>query len=476
MRAPPVRRRFALVAAFLAGVLLAALAARLGDTPARAAAGKLAGIERISEGLPLDALAEFAAVLELIKNNYVDEKSGEELVRSAIRGMVARLDPHSSYFSAEEFSAFRKGLAGTFGGIGIFVGERDGWVEVVSPIDDTPAARANIRAGGIIVEINGQTTRGMSLDEAVSLMRGEPDTRVTLKYAHPAEQKPPRTVVLRREVITSPSVRAARLADNFGYIRIVQFQPESTVPELVKRLNALATASPSPLRGLVLDLRNNPGGDLHSSVGVASAFVPYGRVVVSDRGRDRSRDHTFHSEARRHLGGALREAGLWHKMPMVVLINGGSASAAEIVAGALKDHHRAVVVGARSYGKGSVQSLMRIPVGDKSAVKLTTARYFTPSGESIHKIGVTPDLLFEEEMVNADENFAARDATFAERLRAAAAAVSKPDVGEEAVRAEEKRRKAAGESPFLPLADFGFNRAMAVLKAMAQPATATAKT
>ncbi|MFP4294295.1 MAG: S41 family peptidase [Halothiobacillaceae bacterium] len=342
-----------------------------------------------SAALPLEELRIFTDVLARIKSDYVDEVDDEELFDHAIRGMLAGLDPHSNYLDLDEFKQLREGTSGTFGGLGIEVGMEDGFVKVVAPIDDTPAERAGILGGDMIVRIDGESTRGMTLADAVERMRGEPGTEIELTVVREGEDAP-FEVTIERDVIRVRSVRAHMMEPGYGYLRITQFQT-GTVEQMRQALNDLREDNEGPLDGIVLDLRNNPGGVLQGAVGVADAFMDEGLIVYTD-GRVEDSDMKFNARPGDMLDGA----------PIVVLVNGGSASASEIVAGALQDEGRALIAGERTFGKGSVQSIQELSGG--GAIKLTTARYYTPSGRSIQADGIEPDVFLAPLQVTRGED------------------------------------------------------------------------
>jgi len=328
--------------------------------------------------LPLEQMRTFTDVFSRIKNDYVEEVSDEELLEYAIRGMLNGLDPHSAYLNSEEFNELRIGTTGEFGGLGIEVGMEDGFVKVVSPIDDTPAARAGMQSGDLIIRLDDTPVKGLTLNEAVKLMRGKPGSILTLTVIREGEDKP-LNVDIERAVIKVTSVRNRMLDDGFGYLRISNFQTKTTADMLkgIKKLNS--EAPDGKLRGLVLDLRNNPGGVLSGAVGVSDAFLNDGMIVYTD-GRESDSKLRYDATDGDVLNGA----------PLVVLVNGGSASASEIVAGAMQDHGRGVVLGSKTFGKGSVQTIQDLPAG--GAVKLTTSRYYTPNGRSIQALGIEPDI------------------------------------------------------------------------------------
>ncbi|WP_082890242.1 S41 family peptidase [Halotalea alkalilenta] len=325
--------------------------------------------------MPLADIRAFAEAFERIKRGYVDEVDDQTLLHGAIRGMLAELDPHSSYLDADQLSDLREATEGEFGGIGIEVGLEQGRPAVISPIDDTPAARAGLRPHDLILSIDGTSTDGMSLEEAVGKMRGEIGSPITLQIGREGESEP-FTVELERASIRANSVTSRRLAGDIGYVRISQFQVR-TGEDLRKAIQSLNDER--PVEGLVLDLRNNPGGVLNAAVDVGSVFIPSGLVVYTE-GRIEGSESRFEAN-----GDPMAP-----ELPIVVLINSGTASAAEIVAGALQDHHRAVIMGTDSFGKGSVQTVL--PLDNGGALKLTTALYYTPDGRSIQAEGIVPDV------------------------------------------------------------------------------------
>jgi len=339
--------------------------------------------------LPLDELRQLTNVFGAIKNNYVEAVDDKTLIDNAIAGMVSNLDPHSAYLDADAFREMQSTTQGEFGGLGIEVGAEDGFVKVISPIEDTPAARAGVLAGDLIIKIDDTPTKGMSLSEAVKLMRGAPKTPITLTIMR-ADNPQPVVVHIVRDIIKVRSVRSKMLDDGVAYVRISQFQ-EKTGSDLTRHLKELG-AKGAP-KGLVLDLRNDPGGLLTSAIGVSAAFLPPDVLVVSTDGRTPDSRHKYlatPAEYARGEGNYLTGLPGWVKtVPMVVLVNVGSASASEIVAGALQDHKRAKVMGNRTFGKGSVQIIL--PLSQDTGVKLTTSRYFTPSGRSIQATGIEPD-------------------------------------------------------------------------------------
>ncbi|WP_227369242.1 S41 family peptidase [Halomonas sp. M20] len=331
--------------------------------------------QQADDDLPVADIQTFAEVFERIKRAYVDEVDDSTLLRNAMRGMLGELDPHSTYLSSKDFKALRESTEGEFGGIGIEVGLQDGQLTVIAPIDDTPAAQAGLQPRDAILRIDGKITDRLSLEEAVTLMRGDPGSEIDITILREGENSP-RNVTLTREIIRNESVKSELLEPGYGYLRISQFQ-NGTGQQVLDALQNLSKEA--PLKGLILDMRNNPGGVLDSAIEVADAFLDSGLVVYTE-GRLPDSDMRF----------SATPTTAAPDVPMVVLINGGSASAAEIVAGALQDQRRAVIMGTTSFGKGSVQQVM--PLGNGDGVKLTTALYFTPDGRSIQAQGIAPDV------------------------------------------------------------------------------------
>lgn len=340
------------------------------------------------ETLPFDSLRTFADVFGRIKSDFVETVSDKTLIENAIRGMLSGLDPHSSYLNEEEYQELNITTTGQFGGLGIEVGmTKDGYIEVISPIDDTPAQQAGIQAGDVILRLDGTSVKGMSLDEAVKRMRGEVGSKIVLTLERKGRQNA-LEIILTRAIIKVASVKSVSLGEGFGYIRIGSFQAD-TVTTLLKALETLSAGQ--ALKGLVLDLRNNPGGILSAAVGVSDAFLTQGLIVYTE-GRTEEAVLKFEATPTDYLAGS----------PLVVLVNGGSASASEIVAGALQDHKRAIIMGSKTFGKGSVQTIL--PLTNNKAVKLTTARYFTPLGRSIQAQGILPDIALEPRLKLVDHN------------------------------------------------------------------------
>lgn len=346
--------------------------------------------------LPVEEMRQLADVFGLIKTDYVEPVSDNKLLTEAISGMVASLDPHSAYLDKKAFKELKEGTQGKFVGLGIEVGMEDGYVKIVSPIEDSPAYRAGLKPGDLITRLDSQTVKGLSLDEAVKKMRGEPNTKITLTIARKGEDKPI-VVTITRELIKQQSVKAKLVEPDYAWVRIAQFQ-EPTVEDMSKKIQALYTQNPH-IKGLILDLRNDPGGVLPGAIGVSAAFLPKDVAVVSTNGQLADQKATYYAKREFYAGRTASDPlaklpDAIKQVPMVVLINTGSASASEIVAGALQDYKRATVIGTQSFGKGSVQTIRQISAD--TAVKLTTARYYTPNGRSIQAKGIVPDLNVEE--------------------------------------------------------------------------------
>ncbi|MFG6448253.1 S41 family peptidase [Roseateles sp. BYS180W] len=346
--------------------------------------------------LPLEELQQLAAVFGIVKSDYVEPVDEKKLISDAISGMVSGLDPHSQYFDKKNFKEFRESTSGKFVGVGIEIGMEDGLVKIVSPIEGSPAYRAGLKSGDLISRIDDTAVRGLTLDQAVKRMRGEPNTKVQLSIFRKSESRT-FPVTITREEIKVQSVRAKMVEPGYAWVRLTQFQ-ERTVDDFAAKLAELYKQDPK-IKGVVLDLRNDPGGLLEGAVAVSAAFLPKGVEVVSTNGQIAEAKGSYRADPDHYLrrGNAdplkkLPEA--IKKVPLVVLVNGGSASASEIVAGALQDHKRAIVMGEQTFGKGSVQTVRQI--GPEAAIKITTARYYTPSGRSIQAKGIVPDVMVDE--------------------------------------------------------------------------------
>lgn len=349
--------------------------------------------------LPVDDLRLFSEVFGRIKSDYVEPVEDRKLLKEAINGMLTGLDPHSAFLDQEAYRDLQVGTQGEFGGLGIEVGTEDGFVKVVAPIEDTPAYRAGVQAGDLIIKLDEVSLKGVTLGDAVKKMRGKPHTEVKLTVLRKGETQPLEFIV-KRDVIRVKSVKAKMIEPGYGMVRITQFQ-EHTGENLVTALNDLFKQSGGEMKGLVLDLRGNPGGLLNSAVAVSAAFLPKNALVVYTDGRTEDAKMRLTATKENYVRGAFKDDYLSKvpaaakTVPMVVLVNGASASASEIVAGALQDHHRATIVGTQTFGKGSVQTILPLP--NNQAVKLTTARYYTPGGRSIQAKGIAADIVVEDE-------------------------------------------------------------------------------
>ena len=356
--------------------------------------------EREPEPLPLEDLRAFSEIFGKIKSDYVEPVEDKKLITEAINGMLSGLDPHSAYLDNEAFKELQVGTQGEFGGLGIEVGMEDGFVKVVSPIEDTPAFKAGVKSGDLVIKLDDTPVKGMTLNDAVKRMRGKPGTDVTLTIIRKGESKP-LTITITRAVIKIKSVKYKLAEPGFGYVRITQFQ-EHTGANLVDAMKDLGEQNKGPLKGLVLDLRNDPGGLLNGAVAVSAAFLQPNALVVYTEGRSEDAKMKLTANKENYLRGAQEDyfkhlPASIKTVPIIVLVNGGSASASEIVAGALQDQKRAIIMGTQSFGKGSVQTIL--PLGNGTAIKLTTARYYTPGGRSIQAKGITPDIMVEEATV-----------------------------------------------------------------------------
>jgi carboxyl-terminal processing protease len=369
-------------------ILLLGVFVGVGITLERAVQAERTTGKQSSQPLPIEELRTFTEVFSRIKADYVEPVEDKKLLHDAIQGMLAGLDPHSSFLDPEGFKEMRVGTEGEFGGLGIEVTMEDGFVKVVSPIEDTPAARAGLKTGDLIIRLDNKAVKGMSLNDAVKQMRGKPGSDITLTVVREGSPKP-LVFTLARAVIKVQSVKHRMLENGFGYVRITQFQA-NTGDGLKDALTKLKLQNKGNLTGLVLDLRNNPGGVLNAAVAVSDAFLTSGLIVYTE-GRVADAELKFSATPADLINGA----------PMVVLVNGGSASASEIVAGALQDHKRAVIMGTKTFGKGSVQTIL--PMSGGAALKITTARYYTPSGRSIQATGILPDVVTEEAKVTKRE-------------------------------------------------------------------------
>jgi carboxyl-terminal processing protease len=410
--------------------------------------------------LPLDELQQLAAVFGMVKSDYVEPVDEKKLITDAIGGMVAGLDPHSQYFDKKTFKEFREGTSGRFVGVGIEIGMEDGLVKIVSPIEGSPAFRAGLKSGDLITKIDDTVVKGLTMDQAVKRMRGEPNTKVVLTVFRKDEGRS-FPVSITREEIRVQSVRAKMIEPGYAWLRVSQFQ-DRTVDDFVRKLEELYKQDPK-LKGIVLDLRNDPGGLLEGAVAISAAFLSSDAVVVSTNGQIAESKSTFKAspEYYQRRGGAdplkrLPEAV--KSVPLVVLVNEGSASASEIVAGALQDHKRAVIMGAQTFGKGSVQTVRQLT--PETALKITTARYYTPSGRSIQAKGIVPDVMIDETAEgNLFSALRVREADLQKHIGNGQSAEEK-DQAREKAREEARKRLEAEQlanaaTPPKPLPEFG---------------------
>ena len=401
--------------------------------------------------LPLEELQQLAAVFSMVKSDYVEAVDDKKLISDAIAGMVSSLDPHSQYFDKKSYKEFREGTAGRFVGVGIEITQEDGLVKVVSPIEGSPADRGGIKSGDLITKVDDTAVRGLSLNEAVKRMRGEPRTKVVLTIFRKSENRTfPVTIV--REEIKVVSVKGKPIEPGYGWVRLTQFQ-ERTVEDMVKKLEDIYNQDPQ-LKGLVLDLRNDPGGLLDAAVAVSAVFLPEDVTVVSTNGQLEESKYVYKASPQFYLRrGAdpvrrLTETtkGVFKKIPLVVLVNEGSASASEIVAGALQDHKRATVMGSQTFGKGSVQTVRQL--GPDTALKITTARYYTPSGRSIQAKGIVPDVLIDDTLEGSPYAILrTREADLEKHLNSGQGAEVKDPAREKAREAALKRLEEESKKP-----------------------------
>lgn len=409
------------------------------------------------ESLPLKDLQTFVEILTRVKSDYVEEVSDQTLLENSVRGMLSGLDPHSTYLDKDEFKDISTATSGKFGGLGIEVQMQNGFVRVVSPIDDTPAAKAGIQAGDLIVKIDDLPVKGMSLTEAVQKMRGEPGSKISLTVLREGADKP-LVMDMKRAIINVSSVRTRLLEPGYGYARITTFTA-STGKSLNEEFKKLEKEANGDLRGLILDLRNNPGGVLNASVEVSDAFLDSGRVV-SIKGRDKDSNRDF----------SARSGDLLEGKPLIVLVNAGSASASEIVAGALQDHKRGLIVGTKTFGKGSVQTIL--PLASEGAIKLTTARYYTPNGRSIQAEGIEPDITIRPVKISkADNPDSPLDPIAEADLKGSLSNEQKKKDGAETAKdakeaAKEAAKKAAADSLNLAETDYALYESLNLLKGM----------
>ncbi len=424
--------------------------------------------------LPLEELQQLAAVFGIVKSDYVEPVDEKKLINDAISGMVSGLDPHSQFFDKKSFKEFRESTSGRFVGVGIEIGMEDGLVKIVSPIEGSPAFRAGLKSGDLISKIDDTAVKGLTLDQAVKRMRGEPNTKVTLTIYRKTESRTfPLTIT--REEIRVQSVRAKLVEPGYAWVRVSQFQ-DRTVEDFTQKVADLYKQDPK-IKGVVLDLRNDPGGLLEGAVAISAAFLPKDVEVVSTNGQIADSKASYKASpdfyARRGSGDPLRKLpDALKNVPLVVLVNEGSASASEIVAGALQDHKRATVMGAQTFGKGSVQTVRQL--GPDTAVKLTTARYYTPSGRSIQAMGIVPDIPLDETAEgNVFAELRMREADLEKHLAGTNEKADDARVKELEKLREERRQKLEAESakrgePLKPLPEFGSDQDFPLQQALNQ--------
>jgi carboxyl-terminal processing protease len=421
--------------------------------------------------LPLEELQQLAAVFGMVKSDYVEPVDEKKLITEAIAGMVSSLDPHSQYFDKKSFKEFKEGTSGKFVGVGIEITQEDGLVKVVSPIEGSPAFRAGLKTNDLITRVDETAVKGLSLNEAVKRMRGEPNTKVVLTIFRKDENRTFTASIIREE-IKQQSVRAKVIEPGYAWIRISQFQ-ERTVEDFTRKIDEIYKADPR-IKGMVLDLRNDPGGLLNAAVAVSSAFLPENVTIVSTNGQTPDSKQTLKATVRDYLG---REGGdplkslpaAIKKVPLIVLVNEGSASASEIVAGALQDHKRATIMGSQTFGKGSVQTFR--PLGPETGLKITTSRYYTPSGKSIQAKGIVPDVMVDD--TEEGSPFAAlrmREADLGKHLGSGQGEEVKDETRE---KAREEALKRLEEETKKPIADrrlpeFGSDKDFQLLQAINQ--------
>ena len=442
-----------LVAGMLLSMHFSAVAARIGGAP-----------------LPLEEMRNLSDVFGRIKSDYVEPVSDKQLITSAINGMLTGLDPHSAYLDAEAYKDLQVGTQGEFGGLGIEVSMEDGLVKVISPIEDTPAFQAGLKTGDLIIKLDDLLVKGMTLNDAVSHMRGKPGSKIVLTVLRKNEPRP-LSFTLVRAVIKVKSVKSKLVEPGYAFVRITQFQ-EHTGENLAAALRDMSKQG--DLKGLVLDLRNDPGGLLTSAVGVSATFLPKDALVVYTEGRTQDAKMRLSATARDYVRSGKSDylqdlPASVKRVPMVVLVNGGSASASEIVAGALQDNKRAVIMGTQTFGKGSVQTIL--PLGGGTAIKLTTARYYTPSGRSIQAKGIVPDIITEDPATAAQEGaFRLREADLEHHLTNDRQPEERTD-GEPKAAPQPKSpvRAPGGKAEIVEFGaknDYQLNEALALLKGM----------
>ncbi|MDD5301240.1 MAG: S41 family peptidase [Gallionella sp.] len=432
----------------------------------------IADKETIATPLPIEELRAFSEVFGRIKSDYVEPVTDKKLITEAINGMLNGLDPHSAYLDVESFKELQVGTQGEFGGLGIEVGMEDGLVKVISPIEDTPAYLAGIKSGDLVIKLDDTLVKGLTLNDAVKRMRGKPGSKIVLTIIRKDEPKP-LTFTLARAIIKVQSIKSKLVEPGYAFVRVTQFQ-EHTGENLATALENLIKQNQGPLKGLVLDLRNDPGGLLTGAVGVSAAFLAKNALVVYTEGRTDDAKMRLIASPENYLRGNGKTDYLKNlpdsikSVPLVVLVNGGSASASEIVAGALQDHKRAVIMGTQTFGKGSVQTVL--PLGNNTAIKLTTARYYTPGGRSIQAKGIVPDILVEDPATaGQDSAFRLREADLNKHLTNDTPSDEKPDnVGKVAPASPSTKGDTAKPLPaeFGAKNDYQLNQALNLLKGM----------
>lgn len=413
-------------------------------------------LEANDKPIPFEDLRAFSEVFHRIKNDYVEEVDDSKLLQDAIKGMLNGLDPHSTYLDEEAYRDLQVGTSGEFGGLGIEVGmDESGFVKVVSPIDDTPAQRAGVQPGDLIIRLDDTPVKGLTLTDAVKIMRGEPGTKITLTIVREMQDKPLK-IELERDLIKVKSVKQQLLESGYGYIRISHFQSH-TLDDLEKAISTLETENKKKLEGVILDLRNNPGGVLNAAVDVSDAFLTEGMIVYT-KGRVEDSSLEFKAHPNDRLAGA----------PIVVLVNSGSASASEIVAGALQDHKRAIIMGGKTFGKGSVQTIL--PMHNNGALKLTTARYYTPSGRSIQAEGIVPDITLNKVQLSTDDTEDFEDVTESQLIghleNGQKAKESTQNTTNKPTDAKDTATDKDKEEPSLAMTDYAVHEALNLLKGL----------
>lgn len=431
----------------------------------------MADKEAVATPLPVEELRAFSEVFGRIKSDYVEPVTDKRLITEAINGMLNGLDPHSAYLDADAFKELQVGTQGEFGGLGIEVGMEDGLVKVISPIEDTPAYHAGLKSGDLIIKLDDTLVKGLTLNDAVKRMRGKPGSKIVLTVIRKDEPKP-LTFTVARAVIKVQSVKSKLIEPGYAFVRITQFQ-EHTGENLASALEALVKQNQGSLKGVVLDLRNDPGGLLTGAVGVSATFLAKDALVVYTEGRTEDAKMRLTATPENYLRGGSKEDYLKKlpdsikSVPLVVLVNGGSASASEIVAGALQDHKRAVIMGTQTFGKGSVQTVL--PLGNNTAIKLTTARYYTPGGRSIQAKGIVPDILVEDPSTAAfDNTFRLRESDLDKHLINDKQPEDKADRATKSTASPANKTDAPKSAPveFGAKNDYQLNQALNLLKGM----------